>query len=88
MRTKILSSSVAFNGLLQFQVIVRNIPRISSHSTSETVDEFFRRNHPDHYLGQQVHGPLFYLGLIHLAFCQAWILYILLGFEPITSYGC
>ena len=66
MRTKILSSSVAFNGLLQFQVIVRNIPRISSHLTSETVDEFFRRNHPDHYLGQQVHGLLLHLGLIHL----------------------
>ena len=63
-------------------------PLLRSHSTFETVGEFFRRNHPDHYLGQQVHGPLFYLGLIHLAFCQAWILYILLGFEPITSYGC
>nr|CAB3500032.1 unnamed protein product [Digitaria exilis] len=51
----ILSGSIGFDVLLQFQVIVRNIPRVSSHSTSETVDEFFRRNHPDHYLGQQVH---------------------------------
>lgn len=51
-------------------MIVRNIPRVSSHSTSETVDEFFRRNHPDHYLGQQVHGLLLCLLLIHLAFVR------------------
>jgi len=28
-------------------------PLLRSHSTFETVGEFFRRNHPDHYLGQQ-----------------------------------
>jgi len=72
----------------QFQVIVRNIPRVSSHSTSETVDEFFRRNHPDHYLGQQVHGPLLCLRLLHLAFGQAWLSYILLSFQPIANFGC
>jgi hypothetical protein len=48
----------------QFTVIVRNIPHVSSHSTSETVDEFFRRNHPDHYLGQQVPNPHHCLCLI------------------------
>lgn len=37
----------------QFTVVVRNIPHISGHSMSETVDEFFQRNHPDHYLGHQ-----------------------------------
>jgi len=41
-------------------------PLLRSHSTFETVGEFFRRNHPDHYLGQQVHGLLLHLGLIHL----------------------
>ncbi|PKA53010.1 DNA-directed RNA polymerase III subunit RPC2 [Apostasia shenzhenica] len=38
----------------QFSVVVRNIPKIPGHSISETVDHFFRKNHPDHYLGHQV----------------------------------
>ncbi|KAJ3681651.1 hypothetical protein LUZ60_014224 [Juncus effusus] len=37
----------------QFTVIVRNIPNLPGHTISETVDEFFKRNHHDHYLGQQ-----------------------------------
>jgi hypothetical protein len=31
-----------------------NIPRVSCRSTSKIPDEFFRRNNPDNYLGQQV----------------------------------
>ncbi|XP_061343032.1 CSC1-like protein At1g32090 isoform X3 [Gastrolobium bilobum] len=37
----------------QFTVIVRNIPHISGHSVSQTVDSFFQTNHPDHYIGHQ-----------------------------------
>ncbi|KAJ3689527.1 hypothetical protein LUZ61_018691 [Rhynchospora tenuis] len=37
----------------QFTVVVTNVPHVVGHSTAETVDEFFRRNHPDHYLTQQ-----------------------------------
>ncbi|KAI0509950.1 hypothetical protein KFK09_010550 [Dendrobium nobile] len=36
----------------QFTVVVRNVPR-SGNSISETVDHFFQKNHPDHYLGHQ-----------------------------------
>ncbi|KAJ4728550.1 calcium permeable stress-gated cation channel 1 [Melia azedarach] len=37
----------------QFTVVVRNIPHASSHSLSETLDHFFQKNHPDHYLCHQ-----------------------------------
>ncbi|XP_027360695.1 CSC1-like protein At1g32090 isoform X2 [Abrus precatorius] len=37
----------------QFTVIVRNIPHISGHTVSDTVDSFFRTNHPNHYIGHQ-----------------------------------
>ncbi|XP_015963220.1 CSC1-like protein At1g32090 [Arachis duranensis] len=37
----------------QFTVVVRNIPHISGHSISETVDSFFQTNHPNHYIGHQ-----------------------------------
>lgn len=37
----------------QFTVVVRNIPHVSGHSLSETVDHFFQTNHPDHYLCHQ-----------------------------------
>ncbi|WOL05580.1 hypothetical protein Cni_G14309 [Canna indica] len=37
----------------QFTVVVRNVPHVSGHSISESVDQFFRRNHPDHYIGHQ-----------------------------------
>lgn len=36
------------------QVVVRNVPQISGHSIAETVDHFFQKNHPDHYLSHQV----------------------------------
>uniref|UniRef100_A0A0E0MB81 CSC1-like protein n=1 Tax=Oryza punctata TaxID=4537 RepID=A0A0E0MB81_ORYPU len=80
----------------QFTVIVRNIPHVSSHSTSETVDEFFRRNHPDHYLGQQaVYNANRYAKLVKKKErLQNWLDYYQLKFErhpgkrPIGRTGC
>ncbi|WJX61577.1 hypothetical protein P8452_46652 [Trifolium repens] len=37
----------------QFTVVVRNVPHISGHSVSDSVDSFFQTNHPDHYIGHQ-----------------------------------
>ncbi|KAI4327999.1 hypothetical protein L6164_020399 [Bauhinia variegata] len=37
----------------QFTVVVRNIPHVSGHSVSDTVDHFFQTNHPNHYIGHQ-----------------------------------
>ncbi|MCL7025521.1 hypothetical protein MKW94_001808 [Papaver nudicaule] len=37
----------------QFTVVVRNIPHVSGHSTSDSVDHFFQNNHWDHYIGHQ-----------------------------------
>ncbi|KAG0498617.1 hypothetical protein HPP92_003308 [Vanilla planifolia] len=37
----------------QFAVVVRNIPSISGHSITESVDHFFQKNHPEHYLSHQ-----------------------------------
>ncbi|KAK6129929.1 hypothetical protein DH2020_036323 [Rehmannia glutinosa] len=35
------------------QVLVRNVPRVSGRSVSDSVDSFFQKNHPDHYLCHQ-----------------------------------
>ncbi|KAI9178208.1 hypothetical protein LWI28_023882 [Acer negundo] len=37
----------------QFTVVVRNVPHVTGHSYSDTVDDFFERNHPDNYLCHQ-----------------------------------
>ncbi|KAL5178607.1 CSC1-like protein [Glycine soja] len=37
----------------QFAVVVRNIPHMSGHTISDTVDSFFQTNHPEHYIGHQ-----------------------------------
>ncbi|XP_020093575.1 CSC1-like protein At1g32090 isoform X1 [Ananas comosus] len=37
----------------QFTVVVRNVPHVHGHSTSQTVEQFFQRVHPDHYLSHQ-----------------------------------
>ncbi|RDX68327.1 CSC1-like protein, partial [Mucuna pruriens] len=37
----------------QFTVVVRNIPHISGHTVSDTVDSFFKTNHSAHYIGHQ-----------------------------------
>ncbi|KAK4486325.1 hypothetical protein RD792_008996 [Penstemon davidsonii] len=37
----------------QFTVLVRGVPHVSGRSVSDSVETFFRRNHPDHYLCNQ-----------------------------------
>ncbi|XP_022844584.1 CSC1-like protein At1g32090 isoform X1 [Olea europaea var. sylvestris] len=37
----------------QFTVLVRNVPRVSGRSISDSIENFFKRNHPDHYLCHQ-----------------------------------
>ncbi|CAF1930773.1 unnamed protein product [Brassica oleracea var. botrytis] len=37
----------------QFTVVVRNVPDMPGHSVPDTVDQFFRTNHPEHYLCHQ-----------------------------------
>lgn len=37
---------------------MRNIPRVSGRSISDNVENFFRKNHRDHYLCHQVSGAL------------------------------
>lgn len=37
----------------QFTVVVQNIPSINGHSISDSVDQFFQTNHPNHYIGHQ-----------------------------------
>ncbi|XP_031377158.1 CSC1-like protein At1g32090 [Punica granatum] len=37
----------------QFTVVVQNVPRPPGKSISDAVDQFFRTNHPDHYLCHQ-----------------------------------
>ncbi|ONK71592.1 uncharacterized protein A4U43_C04F10280 [Asparagus officinalis] len=37
----------------QFTVLVRNFPHITGGTISKCVDDYFQRNHPDHYLGHQ-----------------------------------
>ncbi|CAA0812062.1 CSC1-like protein [Striga hermonthica] len=37
----------------QFTVLVRNVPHVSGRSVSDSVETFFQRNHPDHYLCHQ-----------------------------------
>ncbi|KAK2995044.1 hypothetical protein RJ640_024487 [Escallonia rubra] len=37
----------------QFTVLVRNVPHASGHSVSDSVENFFQTNHPDHYLCHQ-----------------------------------
>ncbi|KAL7111885.1 hypothetical protein ACP275_05G117500 [Erythranthe tilingii] len=37
----------------QFTVLVRNVPHISGHTVSDSVESFFQKNHPGHYLCHQ-----------------------------------
>ncbi|WCJ29042.1 ERD (early-responsive to dehydration stress) family protein [Euphorbia peplus] len=37
----------------QFTVVVRNVPHVSGRALSDTVDQFFKTNHPNTYLCQQ-----------------------------------
>ncbi|KAL2551154.1 CSC1-like protein [Forsythia ovata] len=35
------------------KVLVRNVPHVSGRSISDSIENFFKRNHPDHYLCHQ-----------------------------------
>ncbi|XP_039029835.1 CSC1-like protein At1g32090 isoform X1 [Hibiscus syriacus] len=37
----------------QFTVVVRNVPQIPGHSMADSLDQFFKTNHPDTYLCHQ-----------------------------------
>ncbi|CAL0314191.1 unnamed protein product [Lupinus luteus] len=37
----------------QFTVVVRNVHHIHGHSVADSVDNFFQKNHPSHYIGHQ-----------------------------------
>ncbi|KAL8521359.1 hypothetical protein ACS0TY_011764 [Phlomoides rotata] len=37
----------------QFTVLVRNVPNVSGRSISDSIETFFQKNHPDHYLCHQ-----------------------------------
>ncbi|KAK8614289.1 hypothetical protein V6N13_122653 [Hibiscus sabdariffa] len=37
----------------QFTVVVRNVPQIPGHSRADSLDQFFKTNHPDTYLCHQ-----------------------------------
>ncbi|XP_073133743.1 CSC1-like protein At1g32090 [Henckelia pumila] len=41
------------HAVIEFQVLVRNVPNVSGRSISDNVESFFRRTHPDHYLCHQ-----------------------------------
>ncbi|XP_072963566.1 CSC1-like protein At1g32090 [Typha angustifolia] len=67
----------------QFTVVVRNVPHIAGHSTSQTVEQFFQRNHPDHYIGHQaVYNANKYAKLVKQKDrLQNWLDYYQLKFE-------
>ncbi|KAJ6854228.1 putative CSC1-like protein [Iris pallida] len=67
----------------QFTVVVRNVPRISGHSISDSVEQFFQRNHPDHYLGHQpVYNANKFAKLVRRKDrLQNWLDYYQLNFE-------
>ncbi|KAL7159837.1 hypothetical protein ABFS83_01G053800 [Erythranthe nasuta] len=81
----------------QFTVLVRNVPRISGRSLSESVETFFQRNHPDHYLCHQaVYNANKFAKLIRKRNrLQNWLDYNQLKHErhpnkkrPTTDTGC
>lgn len=37
-----------------YQVLVKNVPYASGRSVSDSVEIYFKKNHPDHYLCHQV----------------------------------
>ncbi|XP_068305762.1 CSC1-like protein At1g32090 [Pyrus communis] len=67
----------------QFTVVVRNIPHVSSRSISDSVDHFFKTNHPDHYLCHQaVYNANKFAKLVRKRDrLQNWLDYNLLKFE-------
>ncbi|XP_038893055.1 CSC1-like protein At1g32090 [Benincasa hispida] len=79
----------------QFTVLVRNVPHSSGRSTSDVVDQFFHKNHPEHYLSHQaVYNANKFAKLAKKrARLQNWLDYYLLKFErhpdkrPTTKTG-
>ncbi|GLT80631.1 hypothetical protein SLA2020_520620 [Shorea laevis] len=79
----------------QFTVVVRNVPHVSGRSISDTVDQFFKTNHPDHYLFHQgVYNANKYAKLVRRRDrLQNWLDYNQLKFErqpdkrPTTKTG-
>lgn len=80
----------------QFTVLVRNIPHVSGSSISESVENFFQKNHPDHYLCHQVvYDANKFAKLVRKRNrLQNWLDYNQLKFErhpekkPTTRNGC
>ncbi|PQP99451.1 CSC1-like protein [Prunus yedoensis var. nudiflora] len=79
----------------QFTVVVRSIPHVSGRSVSDTVDHFFKKNHPNNYLCHQaVYNANKFAKLARKRDrLQNWLDYNLLKFErhpdkkPTTKKG-
>ncbi|KAL6349686.1 hypothetical protein AAG906_041093 [Vitis piasezkii] len=66
----------------QFTVVVRNVPHVSGHSISDTVDHFFQTNHPNHYIDHQaVYNANKYSKLVRKREGPNWLDYNKLKFE-------
>ncbi|KAI6706781.1 hypothetical protein NL676_009743 [Syzygium grande] len=67
----------------QFTVVVQNVPRVSGKSVSDTVEHFFKTNHPEHYLCHQaVYDANKYAVLVRRRDrLQNWLDYYQLKFE-------
>ncbi|KAH6804417.1 early-responsive to dehydration stress protein [Perilla frutescens var. frutescens] len=80
----------------QFTVLVRNVPHVSGRSVSDSVETFFQRNHPDHYLCHQAmyNANKFARMVRQRNRLQNWLDYYQLKFErhpdkrPKTKRGC
>lgn len=80
----------------QFTVLVRNVPHVSGRSVSDSVETFFQRNHPDHYLCHQaMYNANKFARLVRQRNrLQNWLDYYQLKFErhpdkrPKTKRGC
>lgn len=79
----------------QFTVLVRNVPHESKRSITDSVENFFKKNHPDHYLCHQaVYNANKFAKLVRKrARLQNWLDYNQLKFErnpgkrPTTKTG-
>ncbi|GFP79329.1 CSC1-like protein at1g32090 [Phtheirospermum japonicum] len=67
----------------QFTVLVRNVPQVSGRSVSDSVESFFQKNHPEHYLCHQaVYKAKKYAKLVRKRVkLQNWLDYNQLKFE-------
>ncbi|XWS49478.1 hypothetical protein CRYUN_Cryun12cG0006900 [Craigia yunnanensis] len=67
----------------QFTVVVRNVPEIPGHSISDSLEHFFKTNHPDNYLCHQaVYNANKFAKLVRKRYrLQSWLDYNQLKFE-------